>query len=91
MWLSRVGQVEEGGRVCGILPSLQVRREALGLGTHKAPSTDWLSLQTWLLCDARCRGGHSAAGTPQGPPRPTTSYGGERPNSSQTPQTKDKE
>lgn len=40
VWLSRVGQVEEGGRVCGILPSLQVRREALGLGTHKAPSTD---------------------------------------------------
>ena len=38
--LSRVGQVEGGGRVCGILPSLQVRREALGLGTHKALSMD---------------------------------------------------
>lgn len=40
VWLSRVGRVEEAGRVCGILPSLQVRREALGFGTHKALSTD---------------------------------------------------
>ena len=27
------GSGGRGGRVCGILPSLQVRREALGLGT----------------------------------------------------------
>lgn len=43
---SEAGQAEQGsggrggGRVCRVLASVQVRCEPLGLGTHKALSTD---------------------------------------------------